>query len=73
VEEGKRLLAPFFGQVLVANVEGLKALDHAFLQEIAHHDFEIGGKNEWDGAAVKYSGTFWRCCLTSEIREGWHS
>lgn len=42
-------------QVLVANFEGLTEPDHAFLQEIAHHDFEIGGKNEWDGAVVKHS------------------
>ncbi len=30
-------------------------LDIDFLQEIAHHDFEIGGKNEWDGAPTRYS------------------
>jgi hypothetical protein len=42
-------------QVLVASLEGLAAPDQAFLQEIAHHDFEIGSKNEWDGAPAKYS------------------
>lgn len=29
-------------------------LDRDFLEEIAHHDFEIGGKNEWDGAPTRY-------------------
>jgi len=27
----------------------------ALLQEVAHHDFEIGGVNEWDGQPTKYS------------------
>jgi SAM-dependent methyltransferase len=33
---------------------GENQLDIDFLQEIAHHDFEIGGKNEWDGAPTRY-------------------
>jgi SAM-dependent methyltransferase len=30
-------------------------LEEAFWQEIAHHDFEIGGKNEWDGTPPRHS------------------
>jgi len=29
--------------------------DNDALREVAHHDFEMGGLNEWDGAAVRHS------------------
>lgn len=41
--------------VLEANFDDLSELDVALLQEVAHHDFEIGGKNEWDGSPVRHS------------------
>jgi SAM-dependent methyltransferase len=54
-----------FLTVLDSGFEGLTGLDRAFVQEISHHDFEIGGKNEWDGAPVKHSPHILR--LLSEV------
>ena len=41
-------------QIEVDSEFGSDPLDRDFFQEIAHHDFEIGGKNEWDGAPTRY-------------------
>jgi SAM-dependent methyltransferase len=40
----------------------------SFLQEVAHHDFEIGGRNEWDGAPVRHSSNILRLLSRTHCR-----
>ncbi|MBW4463960.1 MAG: class I SAM-dependent methyltransferase [Pegethrix bostrychoides GSE-TBD4-15B] len=41
--------------VITSDFPEFGTLDNDFCREVAHHDFEIGGKNEWDGKLTKYS------------------
>jgi 2-polyprenyl-3-methyl-5-hydroxy-6-metoxy-1,4-benzoquinol methylase len=43
------------GDVLLDGGFPTNAMDLDLIQEISHHDFEIGGKNLWDGAPTCYA------------------
>jgi SAM-dependent methyltransferase len=58
-----------FETVLDSSFDHMSERDHHLLQEISHHDFEIGGKNEWDGATVKHSVHILRLLSRTHCRD----
>jgi SAM-dependent methyltransferase len=43
------------GLAVIEPVYPPAGLQRDFVREVAHHDFELGGKNEWDGSPVQYA------------------
>jgi SAM-dependent methyltransferase len=56
-------------QVILDSSFPANQLDIDFVHEIAHHDFEIGGKNEWDGAPTHYGHFILRLLSRTHCRE----
>ena len=45
----------FNGALVVPSHHAKDSWEDCVVREVAHHDFETGGLNEWDGAETKYS------------------
>ena len=53
----------------VSRYPALNSLEEAFFKEVLHHDFELGGKNQYDGSHTSFSPWVLRQLSTVHIRD----